>query len=164
VLVTPSVPVLTAAVFEAWSAGAMNEPGVARRSSEHFASEFGSGLDVGRLIERAAVLAAANDLLPATLAVLPELVHLRRALARTLGRPIGMSGSGPTLWAVYPSGSEAERAAAIVRAAIAEGAVHGPGTTPPTVIATTIAAPRPDPTTDDVAREVTALGTPQRKE
>jgi 4-diphosphocytidyl-2-C-methyl-D-erythritol kinase len=139
-LVTPPVPMSTRAVFEAWSAGAMNEPGVARRSSEHFASEFGSGLDVSRLVERAAVLASANDLLPAALAILPELVHLRRSLARTLARPIGMSGSGPTLWALYRSRPEAERAAAVVRAAIAEGAVHGPGEGPPSVIATIIAA------------------------
>ena len=29
----------------------MAEPGVARRTSEHFASEFGSGLSVAKLVE-----------------------------------------------------------------------------------------------------------------
>ena len=43
-LVTPPVPAHTAAVFAAWAGGAMGEPGVVRRTSEHFASEFGSGL------------------------------------------------------------------------------------------------------------------------
>ena len=38
---------------------------------------------------------------------LPGLVPFRRALSRVLGRPIGLSGSGPTLWALYPSEDEA---------------------------------------------------------
>ena len=61
-------------------------PGVARRTSEHFASEFGSGLSVQALLERAGVLASANDLWPAAAAVVPGLVPLRRALTR-LARP-----------------------------------------------------------------------------
>jgi 4-diphosphocytidyl-2-C-methyl-D-erythritol kinase len=140
VLVTPAIPVHTGKVFEAWSAGAMNEPGVARRTSEHFASEFGSGLTVSRLLERAAVLAAANDLLPATLSLRADLVPFRRALARTLGRPIGMSGSGPTLWALYPSLVDAEQAAAAATDAIETGAIGAPGEDRPFIAATTIAA------------------------
>jgi 4-diphosphocytidyl-2-C-methyl-D-erythritol kinase len=138
VLVTPAIPVRTSDVFDAWSSGAMSDPGVARRTSEHFASEFGSGLSVGRLVERAAVLAAANDLLPATLTLHPGLVPFRRALARTLGRPIGMSGSGPTLWALYPSITEAEQAAAVVDDAIEHGSVLFPGGSRPFIAATTI--------------------------
>lgn len=137
-LVTPSLPAHTAAVFAAWSAGAMAEPGIARRTSEHFASEFGSGLTVRALLERAAVLASANDLLPAAVAVVPGLVGLRRGLARTLGRPIGLSGSGPTLWALYPSHEEAQAAAATVNAALDEGTLAAPGDGRPFVAATTI--------------------------
>lgn len=137
-LVTPSLPAHTAAVFAAWSAGAMAEPGIARRTSEHFASEFGSGLTVRALLERAAVLASANDLLPAAVAVVPGLVGLRRGLARTLGRPIGLSGSGPTLWALYPSHEEAQGAAARVDAALDEGTLVAPGDGRPFVAATTI--------------------------
>jgi 4-diphosphocytidyl-2C-methyl-D-erythritol kinase len=58
VLVTPAVPAHTAAVFAAWADGAMGQPGVAARSSEHFASEYGSGLTAAQLLERAGVLAA----------------------------------------------------------------------------------------------------------
>jgi 4-diphosphocytidyl-2-C-methyl-D-erythritol kinase len=139
-LVTPAVAVHTAAVFAAWSAGAMTEPGIARRTSEHFASEFGSGLGVGQLIERAAVLASANDLAAAAAHVVPELVPFRRAVMRLVGRPVGLSGSGPTLWVLYPSVSEAQAAAARVNAAIEDGSLSGPGNGRPFVAATTIGA------------------------
>ena len=137
-LVTPAVPAPTAEVFAAWAAGAMAEPGIARRTSEHFASEFGSGLSGRQLIERAGVLAAANDLLPAAASVVPGLVPLRRALTRLLGRPIGLSGSGPTLWAIYPSLEAAVDAAATVRSAVEAGTFPTPGERPPFVAATTM--------------------------
>ena len=137
-LVTPAVAARTADVFAAWAAGAMSEPGVARRTSEHFASEFGSGLTGRQLVERAGVLAAANDLLPAAASIVPGLVALRRALTRLLGRPIGLSGSGPTLWALYPSLDAASDGAGIVRSAVDEGMIPTPGERPPFIAATTI--------------------------
>jgi 4-diphosphocytidyl-2-C-methyl-D-erythritol kinase len=137
-IVTPAVPAHTAAVFAAWADGAMNEPGVARRTSEHFASEFGSGLTIRAFLERAAVLASANDLLPAAAAVVPGLVPLRRALTRLLTRPIGLSGSGPTLWAIYPSLDAAEVGALGVRGALDDGTLVSPGDDKPFVVATTI--------------------------
>jgi len=146
VLVTPAVPAHTAAVFAAWADGAMGQPGVAARSSEHFASEYGSGLTAAQLLERAGVLAAANDLLPAAATVVDGLVAFRRALMRLLGRPIGLSGSGPTLWALYPSLDDAELAAASVRAAVGTGFVAAPGEESPFVAATTFLA---TPPTDD---------------
>jgi 4-diphosphocytidyl-2-C-methyl-D-erythritol kinase len=147
-LVTLAVPTRTAAVFAAWAGGAMGDPGVAARSSEHFASEFGSGLTGRQLIERAGVLASANDLLPAAAAVVPGLVAFRRALTRLLGRPIGLSGSGPSLWALYPSLDDADLAAASVRAAVGTGFITAPGDGPPFVAATTILS-RPPTATDD---------------
>ena len=141
-LVTPAVPASTADVFAAWAAGAMGEPAVARRTSEHFASEFGAGLSAKQLLERAGVLASANDLLPAAAAVVDGLVPFRRALTRLLGRPIGLSGSGPTLWALYPSVDDADLAAASVRAAIGSGFITAPGDDAPFIAATTI-LPRP---------------------
>jgi 4-diphosphocytidyl-2C-methyl-D-erythritol kinase len=63
---------------------------------------------------------------------------LRRALTRLLGRPIGLSGSGPTLWAVYPSLEAASDAATSVRTAVDEGTIPAPGERPPFVAATTI--------------------------
>jgi 4-diphosphocytidyl-2-C-methyl-D-erythritol kinase len=136
-LVTPAIAAHTAAVFAAWSDGAMGPPGVAARSSEHFAGEFGSGMSARQLLERAGVLAAANDLLPAAAAVVDGLTSFRRALTRLLGRPIGQSGSGPTLWALYPSLGDADLAAESVRAAVATGFVASPGDGPPFAAATT---------------------------
>ena len=63
------------------------------------------------------MLTVANDLLQAALVLVPELVPFRRGLSRLLGRPIGLSGSGPTLWALYPSEAEAAIAADTVRVA-----------------------------------------------
>ena len=136
-LVTPAVAAHTAAVFAAWSNGAMAPAGVALRSSEHFASELGSGMSARQLLERAGVLASANDLLPAAAAVVDGLTGLRRALTRLLGRPIGLSGSGPTLWALYPSLDDADLAAASVRAAVSSGFISSPGERAPFVAATT---------------------------
>jgi 4-diphosphocytidyl-2-C-methyl-D-erythritol kinase len=143
-LVTPPIAAHTAAVFEAWSGGAMGEPGVARRTSEHFASEFGSGLSVRALLERAGVLASANDLWPAAAAVVPGLVPLRRALTRLTHRPIGLSGSGPTLWALYASLDEATMAAEDVRRAAAAGELPVPGEGRALITATTIDTGRSD--------------------
>ena len=136
-IVTPAVAAHTAAVFAAWSGGAMGQPEVAARSSEHFAAEFGSGMSARQLMERAGVLAASNDLLLAAAAVVDGLVALRRALMRLLTRPIGLSGSGPTLWALYPSPDDADLAAASVRTAVGTGFMVSPGDGPPFVIATT---------------------------
>jgi 4-diphosphocytidyl-2C-methyl-D-erythritol kinase len=88
------------------------------------------------------VLAAANDLLSASVLVEPGLVAVRRALARLTGRPIGLSGSGPTLWTLYPSEADAEAAAAAVRDAVAAGTIPTIGQRPPSIIATTV-APQP---------------------
>ena len=138
-LVTPSVAVSTAAVFAAFDEGAgPRDPGATRRSSSHLASELAGGLTSARLVERAGVLAVANDLFPAAAAVVPELVGFRRSLARLLGRPVGQSGSGPTAWALYPSLGEAAAAAELVRGAVDDGTVTFPGGAP-SIIATTLA-------------------------
>jgi 4-diphosphocytidyl-2C-methyl-D-erythritol kinase len=129
----------------------MGQPGVAARSSEHFAAEFGSGMSAKQLLERAGVLAASNDLLPAAAAVVDGLVAFRRALARLLARPIGLSGSGPTLWALYPSTDDADLAAATVRAAVSTGFVGAPGDGPPFVTATTFLTAPEEPVTTATA-------------
>jgi hypothetical protein len=86
----------------------------------------------------------ANDLIPATRTVVPGLVGLRRSLGRLVGRPVGQSGSGPSLWVLYPSLMEAEVAAGHVRTALAQGTLLAPGEGPPFVAATEILA-HPDP-------------------
>jgi 4-diphosphocytidyl-2-C-methyl-D-erythritol kinase len=135
-LVTPDVRVPTPSVFAAFAAG--HRPatlGAARAASEHLVAELSRGLGSRALLERAGVLAAANDLVPATATVAPDLVSFRRALFRLLGRPIGQSGSGPTLWALYASLDEAADAADAARAALAHGRLPAGGS--PFVIATT---------------------------
>jgi len=66
----------------------------------------------------------------------PGLVPFRRGLSRLLGRPIGLSGSGPTLWALYASEAEAAIAADVVRVAVRDGRLPAPGSAAPFVTAT----------------------------
>jgi 4-diphosphocytidyl-2-C-methyl-D-erythritol kinase len=142
-LVTPAIAVSTRDVFEAFAALRGVGDGSVRMSSVHLAEELRSGLSAADLLARAGVLTVANDLLPATAAVLPELVPFRRALNRRLGRPLGLSGSGPTLWALYASESEAAAAAEGVREGLRDGSLSAPGTAEPFVSATTIVTPPP---------------------
>lgn len=143
-IVTPAVATLTAEVFAAFDQGgaaAPPDPRSTRSSSEHLAAELRTGLRAQDLVARAGVLATANDLAPAALLLVPGLRELRRGLGRLLVRPIGLSGSGPTLWALYPSLEAARAGAASVTEALREGSLVAPGERPPFVIATTIAMP-----------------------
>ncbi len=137
-LVTPAVAVSTPEVFAVFDAIQTHGDGSIRMSSTHIAEELRSGLGAADLVARAGVLAVANDLLPATALVVPALVPFRRALSRLLRHPVGLSGSGPTLWALYASESEAKAAADVVRAALAGGTLTAPGSAEPFVAATTI--------------------------
>ncbi len=122
-LVTPPLAVRTPDVFTIFDAGARSATGPATAASRHLADEWRAGMDAARLLQRAGVLASANDLLAATAVVAPQALALRRALVRLLGRPVGQSGSGPTCWVLYPSLAEAFAAAARVEAAAANGLV-----------------------------------------
>ncbi len=148
-LVTPSVVIRTPDVFSVFAgtrpAGA--GAGSIRMTSAHLAQELGNGLSATDLIARAGVLAAANDLLPAAILVEPGLVTVRRALTRTLGRPIGLSGSGPTLWTLYPSLGDAQAAAWAVKVAVDDGTIPSIGSGPPSIIATTIRTGHEEPAT-----------------
>jgi 4-diphosphocytidyl-2-C-methyl-D-erythritol kinase len=143
-LVTPALRISTAAAFGALDAEPAAAPanrGSTRLSSEHLAVELGPGYPPMRaddLVRRAGALAVANDLANAADLLAPGLRQLRRALTRLLRVPLGLSGSGPTLWAIYPSRDEAEAAAARVRDAHADGALASPGDGAPFVTATTI--------------------------
>ena len=140
-LVTPGVAVSTAATFLAFASGGAAAPvvaGATRLTSAHLASEWRAGLRSADLLARAGVLAVANDLAAATEVIAPGVVALRRALTRLIGRPIGQSGSGPSLWALYPSLDEAEAAAEAVRDAHVDGRLAVPGDRPPSIVATTI--------------------------
>lgn len=137
-LVTPAIPVSTPEVFAIFDGLGGRGNGSTRMSSAHLAEELRSGLAAADLVARAGVLTVANDLLQAALVLVPELVPFRRGLSRLLGRPIGLSGSGPTLWALYPSEAEAAAAADLVRVALRDGQIPAPGSGAPFVTATTI--------------------------
>jgi len=143
-LVTAAVEVATAAAFAAIDRDPNAAPanrGSTRLTSEHLAAELGPGyppLAADDLVRRAGVLAVANDLANAADLIVPGLRALRRALARLLGTPIGLSGSGPTLWALYPSLDAADEAARRVRDEHAAGRLESPGAGAPFVAATTI--------------------------
>lgn len=137
-LVTPAVAVSTTDVFAAFDAIRSHGDSAVRMTSTHLAEELRAKLSTADLVARAGAMTVANDLLPATALVVPALVPFRRAVSRLLGRPIGLSGSGPTLWALYPSEADAIVAAELVRLTLTEGRVTAPGSGDPFVTATTI--------------------------
>jgi 4-diphosphocytidyl-2-C-methyl-D-erythritol kinase len=143
-LVTPAAASHTRDAFAAHDAEPAAAPanrGATRLTSEHLAAELGPGhppMPAGDLVRRAGVLAVANDLANAADLLVPGLRGLRRALTRLLGVPIGLSGSGPTLWALYPSLGGAEEAADRVRGELRLGLLDSPGDGPPFVAATVI--------------------------
>ena len=138
-LVTPGLQIRTADAFAAFDAGgpaSPTDPGSTRLSSEHLADELRTGLTADQLAARAGALAVANDLAPAAFHLAPGLLPFRRALSRMLGRPVGLSGSGPTLWALYPSIEAARDAASAVDGAVERRDLEAPGTGRPFVVAT----------------------------
>lgn len=141
-LVTPGFDVPTPDVFGAFAAASSSGAGSGstRLSSQHLADELRKGMTGHDLVVRAGVLASANDLAPITAALRPELVPLKRSLMRRLGRPVGQSGSGPTLWSLYPSLADASLAATELREAVGSGALVVPGDRSPSIHATTFAA------------------------
>lgn len=83
----------------------------ATRAALALADALRAGLDGRGLASWAQRLRDANDLWPPAVALRPVLGDLRRALEERLGRPLLLSGSGPTLLALYPSLHEARAAA-----------------------------------------------------
>jgi 4-diphosphocytidyl-2C-methyl-D-erythritol kinase len=133
--VTPAVAVPTRAAFERYAAGVRPAGAAALATSTHLVTELQAGLSRTFFLERAGVLAFANDLAPAAADLVPDLTRARRALSRLLDRPVGQSGSGPTLWALSASKADAVGDAAIIRAALADGLITFPGDRPPFVAA-----------------------------
>jgi 4-diphosphocytidyl-2-C-methyl-D-erythritol kinase len=138
-LVTPCVPVSTAAVFRAYESGSRAGNDVALEISEALAAALRSHPAALCLLDRAADLARANDLSRATVATVPALADFAGTLGRILDRPICQSGSGPTLWALYPELEQARRSARTVRRAIASGSLSSIGDGDPFVAAAQIA-------------------------
>jgi 4-diphosphocytidyl-2-C-methyl-D-erythritol kinase len=143
-LVTPALAIRTADAFAAFDAAGPAAPPDARStrvSSEHLVAELLGGLSGHDLVLRAGVLAATNDLAAAAFHLVPGLLQLRRRMSRILGVSIGLSGSGPTLWALYPSLDGARDAADAVDGAFRRRDLEAPGSGAPSVIATELGGP-----------------------
>jgi 4-diphosphocytidyl-2-C-methyl-D-erythritol kinase len=156
-LVTPGLPLATAAVFRAYAGGARElDPGRARTISERLAAEMRGGITAATLMARAEDLASANDLRAAASSIVPGLRGFITALQKLIDRPVCQSGSGPTLWALYSSLPEARKAVRFVRLAAVNGTLPLVGAGEPFVAATTIAG---RPTTPEEQPESEASGT-----
>ncbi len=89
--------------------------GAADRARE-LAARLEAGCTASALEAMAVMLRDANDLWPAAVRLRPDLAEVRDRLEARLGRPVLLSGSGPTLLALYASVAAAEVAAAALRA------------------------------------------------
>jgi 4-diphosphocytidyl-2C-methyl-D-erythritol kinase len=141
-LITAGLPLRTPEVFAAFATGLRGSAqGAALVSSQHLAAELTVGMSGEGLLQRAAALASANDLLAPARAVAPWLRPFDHALRRLLGRPLSLSGSGPTLFLLYPSHREAEEGATLIASALASGELVAPDGVTPSVIATRLIGP-----------------------
>ena len=112
-LVTPGIRLSTADVFAAFDE--LGQPpsgrvGVTADATAQLAASLAGGMSGEALAESAASLRDANDLWPAAAAVAPELPALREAAERALARPVLFTGSGATLFCLYPSPGHAVEA------------------------------------------------------
>ena len=109
-LIVPPERLATSDVFAAWDRLRPGN-GHARTVAESVARRLANGADATALSAEAGRLAGANDLWPAALALSPALAEVRDAAEAALVRPLVLSGSGPSLAAIYPSADEAVAAA-----------------------------------------------------
>lgn len=107
-LVTPRERLSTADVFAEYD----RDPATgALERVDDVAALLREGVDGMTLAATTTMLRDANDLWPPASRLLPELEATRELISRTIGRAVLMTGSGPTLLALYPSEAAAARAA-----------------------------------------------------
>jgi 4-diphosphocytidyl-2-C-methyl-D-erythritol kinase len=136
VLALPPVALATRDVFAAFDA--LREPTHrARDAAVALASALRAGITGAELADRAEGLVDANDLWVPAVGLAPELATLRATLVTATRRPWLLSGSGPTLFSLYPSLDAAVDGART--AARAVGSLPGP----PRVVATDVDGPDP---------------------
>lgn len=100
-LVNPGRPLSTAEVYRAFDAGPPAPPAGPRPELSRALAD-----------DRALAALLHNDLEPAALRLAPELRALRERLEALGARAVGMSGSGPTFFAVFASPGQAAEALA----------------------------------------------------
>ena len=144
VLVTPDVAVPTPDVFAAFDAIRTHGDGAVRMSSAHLAEELAQRSDRADLVARAPASSPwPTTCCPPRRSSSRRSSRSKRALSRLLNRPIGLSGSGPTLWALYASEAEASGGRGPSSAAPCRRTLPRPGGGDPFVAATAI-SDRPD--------------------
>ncbi len=116
ILITPRERLSTAAVFAEFDRGPVIASSTAERVDEA-AAVLREGVDGMTLAATTAMLREANDLWAPAARLSPGLADAREAAARILGHAVLLTGSGPTLVAVYPSEAAATRAAIALGAA-----------------------------------------------
>lgn len=128
VTVTPPQPLHTDAVFAAYGRLRGHRTSSTRRTTAALADLVATGAEPTAIVALAPELREANDLWPAALKVRPELAVERDHLESALGVPVLMSGSGPTLAALYASPSQAAGAGKRLReslpSSLAGAAIH----------------------------------------
>jgi 4-diphosphocytidyl-2-C-methyl-D-erythritol kinase len=80
------------------------------RPTDALTASLARGMSGEALADAADGLREANDLWPAAAWLMPELADRRTVLEHSTGRPWLLSGSGPTLFTLYPSLAEAVEA------------------------------------------------------
>jgi 4-diphosphocytidyl-2-C-methyl-D-erythritol kinase len=117
-LITPPEGSSTPAVFRAWDESAAATAGsrAAGEAVDLLAHLLRIGVDAFTLAAHAVALRAANDLWQPATMVTPGLGPLRDRIERLIERPILLTGSGSTLFGLYPSPTAAEQAARELRA------------------------------------------------
>ena len=130
-LVTPRHRLATATVFAELDSRSI-EPFAADEATELLVAALRSGIDGTALAGLASALRDANDLWAPAARRSEQLAAARGDLEASLQRPMLLSGSGPTLFAIYPSQQAAASAAATLeldRTAALAGAVVNVTTT-----------------------------------
>ena len=110
VLITPGERLSTAAVFAELDRGPSDALSAVERVDE-MAALLREEVDGMTLAATTSMLRDANDLWAPATRLSPGLAAARDAAARILGHTVLLTGSGPTLVAVYPSEAAATRAA-----------------------------------------------------
>ena len=112
-LVTPEQRLRTGDVYAAYDSNERyrGRATPAVEATKRLATLLRGGVEAARVVQMAPELRDANDLWPAASRVLGSLVALRGSLEEQLGRPLLMTGSGPTLDGHSPTVSDAGAAA-----------------------------------------------------
>jgi 4-diphosphocytidyl-2-C-methyl-D-erythritol kinase len=116
-LVTPPVTLSTTAVFKCHDQQVDDRgAGPAESVTQELTELLRAGLDADGLCDFAHRLRDANDLWPAAVQVAPSVARLRDRLEARSGRPWMMTGSGSSLFTLYPSvGAAAEAGIGLAR-------------------------------------------------